>query len=182
MPKTLKKTAEFYLPTASNMANGMRLLGIRRSCAILFLLVLGCSTVQAAEKIISADEAYELSVKNELTVIDIRSPREWLETGVPKGARAITMHNPAGIQAFLAAVRAAVANDMSRPIALICAVGGRSRWARGFLTENGFSRVSDISEGMFGRGKDKPGWLKRGLPVNACSVTDSGGQVACAPR
>lgn len=164
------------------MANAMRLLGIRPTCAILFLLFAGWSTTLAAETIITADEAYDLSIKNELTVIDIRSPREWLESGIPNGARAITMHNPAGIQAFLAAVRAAVANDTAHPIAVICAVGGRSRWAQAFLTENGFSQVSDISEGMLGRGQERPGWLNRGLPIDACRTADDGNDVVCPVR
>ena len=164
------------------MANGMRPLGIWPSCAILILLVVAWNGAQAAEKIVRADEAYELSIKNLLTVIDIRSPQEWLESGVPKDARTITMHNPAGKRAFLAAVRAAVNGNTARPIALICAVGGRSRWAQRFLTENGFSRVSDISEGVFGRGKGKPGWLKRGLPMDACHRANDGNQVACGVR
>lgn len=164
------------------MANAMRWLGIRPSCAILFLLFTGWSTAAAAETILTADEAYDLSIKNELTVIDIRSPREWLESGVPSGARAITMHNPGGKQAFLAAVRAAVSNDTSRPIAVICAAGGRSRWARGFLTDNGFSQVSDISEGMLGRGTAGPGWLKRGLPIDVCRTAIGGNHVVCPVR
>lgn len=146
------------------------------------LLVVVWDGAEAAEKIVRADEAYELSIKNRLTVIDIRSPREWLESGVPKGARTITMHNPTGKRAFLETVRAAVAGDTARPIALICAVGGRSCWAQRFLTKNGFSRVSDISEGVFGRGKDKPGWLKRGLPVDSCHRTNDGNKVACGAR
>jgi len=164
------------------MANGMRSLGIWPTCAVLILLVVAWSGARAAEKIVRADEAYELSTKNLLTVIDIRSPQEWLESGVPKGALTITMHTPLGKRAFLAAVRDAVRGDTARPIALICAVGGRSRWAQRFLTESGFSRVSDISEGVFGRGKGKPGWLKRGLPMDACRRANDGNVVACEAR
>ena len=32
----------------------------------------------------------------------------------------------------------------------------------------GFTNVMDVAEGMFGRGKTQPGWLKRGLPVEPC--------------
>jgi rhodanese-related sulfurtransferase len=83
---------------------------------------------------------------------------------VPEGALEITMHNPNGPQAFYEQVLAAIGNDKSKPIAVMCAYGNRSNWAQGFLRKAGFTNVLDMSEGMFGRGA-KPGWLKRGLPV-----------------
>ena len=54
--------------------------------------------------------------------------------------------------------------DKSRPIAVICAAGNRSRWASRFLAEKGFAKVIDVAEGLFGNGR-LPGWLARGLPV-----------------
>ena len=123
---------------------------------------------QAAEKRMSAIEAYNGVVNGSLTLIDIRSPGEWEKSGIPKGAVPITMHNPRGKEAFKKAVLAAVNGDKERPIALICAVGGRSHWAQGYLKKNGFTQVVDVSEGMFGRGKTMPGWLTRNLPVEPC--------------
>ncbi|MEM9683742.1 MAG: rhodanese-like domain-containing protein, partial [Pseudomonadota bacterium] len=105
----------------------------------------------ASEKIISAPTAQKRLSAGELILIDIRSPKEWSETGVPMGARAITMHNPKGKRAFLEAIKTAVNGNQSQEIALICAVGGRSRWAQGFLTKHGFTNVTDVSEGMLGR-------------------------------
>lgn len=134
----------------------------------LALLLLPVSVSPAAELRINADEAYRRVVAGELTLIDIRAPQEWEKSGIPKGSLAITMHNPSGKEAFRNEILKAIEGDSSRPIALICAVGGRSRWAQKFLAKSGFSNVQDVSEGMFGRGKQMPGWLKRGLPVEPC--------------
>lgn len=123
---------------------------------------------QAAETRISAIEAYNGVVNGSLTLIDIRSPQEWEKSGIPKGSIPITMHNPAGKAAFKKAILDAVKGNKKSPIALICAVGGRSHWAQTYLKKNGFTQVVDVSEGMFGRGKTMPGWLKRKLPVEPC--------------
>ncbi len=137
--------------------------------ALVFGQFGGQTSVQAAEKRISAIEAYNGMVNGSLTLIDIRSPGEWEKSGIPKGSIPITMHNPAGKAAFKNAVLEAVKGDKMRPIALICAVGGRSHWAQGYLKEHGFTQVADVAEGMFGRGKTMPGWLKRDLPVEPCN-------------
>lgn len=132
-------------------------------------LVLGPVAVEATERIISPEEAYQATTEGKLTLIDIRTPREWRLSGLPQGAQPITMHNPAGKNAFVAEVRAAVGGDLDRPIALICAAGERSRWAQQLLAAHGFTDVLDLSEGLFGRGSDKPGWIARGLPLEPCA-------------
>lgn len=136
--------------------------------ALVFGQFGGQIAAQAAEKRISAIEAYNGVVNGSLTLIDIRSPGEWEKSGIPKGSIPITMHNPAGKNAFKDAILAAVKGDKERPIALICAVGGRSHWAQSYLEKHGFTQVADVAEGMFGRGKTMPGWLKRDLPVQPC--------------
>ena len=133
----------------------------------------------ASEKVMSAPAAQQKLSAGELILIDIRSPKEWAETGIPKGARAITMHNPKGKRAFLEAIKAAVNGNQSQEIALICAVGGRSRWAQGFLTKHGFTNVADVSEGMLGRSSGNPGWIKRGMPVQACDGTAGAAASGC---
>lgn len=115
---------------------------------------------------ISATDAYKASQEGAITLIDIRRPSEWDDTGIPDGAKAITMHDANGPTSFLENIRKAVNGDQSTPIALICARGVRTQWAQRFLTANGFTNVLNISEGMFGRG-NKPGWLKRDLPISS---------------
>ncbi len=97
-----------------------------------------------------------------LVLLDIRSPDEWRETGVPASGHAITMHQPQA--RFLAELAAATGNSKTTPIALICAVGGRSATLQRWLTQAGYTAVSDVSEGMIGSTKG-PGWIKSGLPT-----------------
>ena len=143
----------------------MRLL---RSGVFMFvMLVAGFVPVLANE--IDAKTAHALAQAGELTIIDIRRPAEWRKTGVPEGSFGISLQNfSRKVRGqFPGDVLAAVDGDKGRSIALICASGGRSARALGLLQEAGFSRVQDISEGMFGNGK-APGWLARNLPVATC--------------
>lgn len=135
--------------------------------AFAFML-LTAGAAAAEEPRITADSAYDLVRNGQLTLIDIRSRGEWRQSGIPAGALPVSMHDPGGKAAFARAVLQAVHGDKTRPIAVICAVGSRSRWAQAFLTTQGYQRVYDVSEGMFGRGKNLPGWIRRGLPVAPC--------------
>ncbi|MBT6285942.1 MAG: rhodanese-like domain-containing protein [Rhodospirillaceae bacterium] len=139
----------------------------------LFLVIFGSlvlvlwtgSGVRAAENIISAPDARAAALAGSVIIIDVRSPREWRQTGVPSGARTVTTHNRNGIKAFIAQMAKAVGGDKSKPIALICAAGARSARALKILTAAGFTKIQNVSEGMLGRPDAGPGWLKRGLPV-----------------
>ena len=117
--------------------------------------------------VILADEGFARAQAGELTIIDVRSPAEWRQTGVAVGARRATVHDPRGLAGFLAEVEAIVGEDKSKPIAMICARGWRSAAATAYLREQGFTSVFDIGEGMLGR-NEKPGWIARGLPVEPC--------------
>lgn len=133
------------------------------------LLMLALTAPAHAGGLIAADEALRQSQAGELLIVDVRSPREWRQTGLPKGAAAVTIHDPNGPEGFLAAMLAATGGDRARPIALICASGVRSNRAHRFLEAKGFTAVVDVSEGMMGR-RDAPGWLKRGLPTEPCQT------------
>jgi rhodanese-related sulfurtransferase len=127
------------------------------------------ATVARADGIVSAPAAALSATKGGVMIVDVRSPREWRQTGVATGARMVTIHNPKGIKAFVAAMTSAVGGDKSRPVALIFAAGVRSARAVRILTAAGFTKLKNISEGMLGRPDAGPGWLKRGLPVTPCS-------------
>ena len=119
----------------------------------------------AGDQILKADATLKRLQTNQLTLIDIRSPQEWRQTGIAKGAKTITIHDPLGATGFVAKVMASLRGKLDRPIALICAVGVRSTRASQILKRVGFKRVYNVREGMLGNTKDGPGWLKRGLPV-----------------
>ena len=63
------------------------------------------------------------AIKNYEQIVDIRTPSEWAETGVIKGAKTITF-NPADKDSFLNELKANL--DLKKPVALICRSGRRS--------------------------------------------------------
>lgn len=108
----------------------------------------------------------------ELTIVDIRMPFEWAETGLPEGALGIPLQDPATFELrpeFAEDLPRALDDDPERSIALICARGNRSAFAAQLLARAGFTKVNDISEGMIG-GPHGPGWLERDLPTVPCSA------------
>jgi len=127
--------------------------------------------VAAAGEILDAKAADAKARAGEIVLIDIRTPEEWLQTGVPASAHAITMHQPA--PAFLAQVDTALGGDKSKPLALICRTGNRSGSIAPQLERLGY-KIIDVSEGMAGSRRG-PGWLKHGLAVR------TGGDVSKAP-
>ncbi len=112
------------------------------------------------EGVMDAPTAFEKAKNGELVLLDIRSPQEWKETGTGTYAERVSMHQ----KGFLQKLNALIDNDKSRPVALICAVGGRSNFIQGELQKRGYTNVIDVAEGMLGS-RYGPGWLKRGLPV-----------------
>lgn len=119
--------------------------------------------------VITAEQALRLAASGEIVLVDVRSPQEWRQTGVPAGAKQVTIHQPNGLIGFLNAMVETLDDDRGRPIALICARGNRSSVASSALARAGFTQVYNIREGMFGS-PDGPGWLARGLPTDPCRV------------
>lgn len=136
-----------------------------RHLLICGLLFAGSASAQE----IAAPEAFEAARAGKLTIIDIRTPPEWKQTGVAQGATLINMLHPQGAAGFLNAVLAKVGGDRTAPIALICRTGNRTSQVLRFLKAQGFTQVSHIPEGMAGS-PSGPGWLARRLPTEACSV------------
>lgn len=145
---------------------------LRRPLAWLFVAAtLAAGTVASAEPLppqIGAAEALALSRDGKLTIVDVRAPAEWRETGIAPGARTVTIHDPRGIDGFVAEVLKAVDGDKARPVALICHSGTRSVRAQKILAAAGFTQVTDIGAGMVGK-RDQPGWIAQGLPAVPCN-------------
>ncbi len=114
----------------------------------------------AAPRRMSVGEAHKAAEAGEILLLDIRSRAEWKETGVATSAHAVSMHEGT----FLAKLHALTGGDKSKPVALICAVGGRSKALQHILTGMGYAHIIDVSEGMIG-GIYGPGWIKSKLPV-----------------
>jgi rhodanese-related sulfurtransferase len=142
---------------------------VARGLVVLLAVSLAGISLSGAEATdaLSAPEALAQARAGKIVLIDVRSPREWRETGVPAGAKTVTIHHPEGGRGFLRDVLKAAGGDKSRPIVLICARGVRSSRGKRFLEANGFTNVRDVPEGMLGRG-NRPGWLARNLPTTPC--------------
>ncbi|MDP1735584.1 MAG: rhodanese-like domain-containing protein [Sulfuritalea sp.] len=121
-----------------------------------------------AEPDLGAPEAAAQVQSGKLTLIDIRTPPEWKETGVARGAKQVNMLHPQGAKGFVDQLLGEVKGDRNAPIALICRTGNRTTQVQRYLQSVGFTQVYNVKEGMAGSGAG-PGWIKRGLPVEACT-------------
>ncbi|MEW6120370.1 MAG: rhodanese-like domain-containing protein [Pseudomonadota bacterium] len=140
----------------------------RAAAAVACLAILsGCA--RESGPAIDAPAAFAQSQSGALTLIDIRRPDEWKQTGVAKGALEINMAHPQGTAGFVKQVEAELRGDRTAPIALICRTGNRTTQMQQALVEAGFTNVVNVKEGMAGSGAG-PGWLARGLPVEACKT------------
>ncbi|MEP4708881.1 rhodanese-like domain-containing protein [Pseudophaeobacter sp.] len=105
-------------------------------------------------------QAFAAAKAKEITLVDIRTPGEWRQTGLPEGGVAIDMRR----DDFLQALSEATAGNLAAPVALICARGVRSARMTRALAAAGYSRIIDVPEGMLGSASG-PGWIAGNLPV-----------------
>ena len=138
------------------------------SIVAVFAVCLFALPAFASDRTLSASEGWRMANDGRVAVFDVRSEAEWRRTGVAKGARTVTIHQKDGAPGFVRAMARALDGDKSKPIALICARGNRSKRALAILQNAGFTNVYNISEGMLGRGEAK-GWIRNGLPVERCT-------------
>ena len=123
-------------------------------------LIAPASLHAATGEIWSATDAADALAAGKIAMIDVRSRAEWAETGVATGAWPISLHEPKFETRLLAAREMAA----GKPVALICATGGRSGRVFQALKQAGFQDFIDVSEGMLGSRRG-PGWLALDLPV-----------------
>ena len=88
-------------------------------------------------------------LKKDIPVIDVRTPGEWKQTGIVKGAYTIMFFNDRGgynVDAFLKALNKAV--DTKKPFALICRTGSRTAMISDFLDKELHYPVINLKGGM----------------------------------
>ncbi len=107
-------------------------------------------------------DAYALAKEGNMTIIDVRTPMEWQRTGLAENAIPVSTQDPS----FMDTLSKAVDGDPSKPIGLICATGNRSGMVQRYLLQNGYSNVTNISDGMMGN-FSAPGWIRSNLPISA---------------
>lgn len=140
-------------------------LSVAAIAAFTLLSIHACS--RDSGPVLAAPDAYAQAQAGALTLIDVRRPEEWRQTGVAPGALRINMAHPQGDAGFVRQVAAELGGDKNAPIGLVCRAGNRTTHAQRMLREAGFTRVYNVKEGMAGSSAG-PGWIKRGLPVEAC--------------
>ena len=109
----------------------------------------------------SAREAFRLLEVGGVLLVDIRAPVEVFHSGLAEGARNVATDSPR----FVDYILEEVGGDKTRPVALICATGKRSKRAKELLEKEGFSNVTDVYDGMLGNDDCGRGWVEEGLPT-----------------
>jgi rhodanese-related sulfurtransferase len=140
---------------------------IAAAAALAVFSISACSNESGPT--LTAPEAFSRVQAGQLTLIDIRRPDEWRQTGVAEGALRINMTHPQGVSGFVRQVGAELDGQRDTPIGLICRTGNRTTQMQKALQHAGFTNVYHIPEGMAGS-RAGPGWVARGLPVEACKT------------
>jgi rhodanese-related sulfurtransferase len=133
----------------------------RRRFAAGMLAFASSSIPSIAASVLTAPQAFAKAATGKITLVDIRTPEEWAETGTGAGAQRLDMRRVD----FVSALDKLIGGDRSKPVALICARGVRSSRLSRVLRESGYTNIIDVPEGMLGSYAG-PGWLERGLPVS----------------
>lgn len=105
---------------------------------------------------LSAREAHEKQRAGEITLIDVRTPAEWRQTGVPDGAGRTTLQDTDFLKQVMLQ-----AGGFEAPVAFICRSGQRSGQAAAQARAVGFTQVYNVVGGVEG----PQGWLAERLPV-----------------
>jgi len=95
------------------------------------------------------------------TLVDIRRPEEWKQTGVVEGSNTLTFFFASGRvnPKFIPQIQQIAAKD--KPVVLICRTGNRTRAASEFLAkEMGYAQVYNVKHGI-------TGWIAEKRPVVA---------------
>lgn len=124
--------------------------------------VMPVGVAMSAPKTLTVEQAREKALKGDLLLLDIRTRQEWKQTGIGDAALPVSMHE----RSFLSRLEQLTGGDKNKPVALICATGGRSHALQGLLTRLGYANIFDVPAGMLGNGR-RPGWIKSGLPVKS---------------
>ena len=122
---------------------------MKRIVLVLLLILIIVTQVWAAEKNISAREARTLLDTNKnVYLLDVRTPQEYSQ-----GRLAGSVLIPIG--EFERRIREVPKN---KTIVVYCAVGSRSKPVAGFLAQQGYKNVYNMTDGIVG-------WYRNGFPI-----------------
>ncbi len=115
---------------------------------------------QPALRELTPQEAHDAARKGEILLVDVRTPNEWMKTGVPEPAHAISLQDPD----FLGRLEELTGGDKGKAVAFICASGGRSAQVAQALKGYGWENVINVPGGVSGSMRQQ-GWAQLGLPL-----------------
>ncbi|HEX3052551.1 MAG TPA: rhodanese-like domain-containing protein [Aggregatilineaceae bacterium] len=91
---------------------------------------------------LAPDEAnQQFQASDNAILVDVRTPEEWAETGIPVGAKTLTWQDE-----FVAKAASELPKDAE--IYVICRSGNRSAQASQWLIEQGYTKVFNIEGGI----------------------------------
>ena len=120
-----------------------------KNCLILCALLL--TQVACAVEVAEIDtKRLEELIASGVTVIDVRTPREWKQTGIVEGSLPIMFFDErrkAHPQKWMQQASAHINADS--PIAIICRTGSRSKAVGNFLIkQHGYQNVYNVTGGI----------------------------------
>lgn len=92
---------------------------------------------------INSKELHEMMANGDIQILDVRTPGETAQ-GIVPGAKVVDINSAD----FLTQVKAVI--DPAKPVAVYCAMGGRSRRAADQMQADGFAEVLNVSDGYNG--------------------------------
>ena len=106
------------------------------------------------------NEQLKQKIADGITLIDIRRPEEWQQTGIVEGSIKATAFDAQGrfLQTFLDTLNNTVKPD--EEFALICRTGNRTAALSNWLaSKGGYDKVLNVRDGIVS-------WIEQGLPVS----------------
>jgi rhodanese-related sulfurtransferase len=140
------------------------------------VLIFAASLVNA--EVVHIDNAQLKTLRAEgLTLVDVRTPGEWQQTGVVEGSQLVMLVDEAGRsdpeewKKQMAAV-----SDPTQPVILICRSGNRSNVGAKILgQQNPYRKIYNVREGI-------NGWLRAAEPVVSVKKNLEAAGIKCLPR
>lgn len=138
---------------------------IKRVALLLVFVSLMVSSAMAqgfsAALDLTAQDTYQAMQDDSLILIDVRTPEEWVQTGIAEGAHPISMLD----RGFLSQLAQLQEDNPGKTVAFICASGRRSALVQAELERRGYENIFSVYGGTTGS-RNAPGWIREGLPIS----------------
>ena len=108
---------------------------------------------------IDEKQAFDIQKSQRALLVDVRTPAEFAETGIPQGAKAL----PVQAADFADQLKGFANNKLDKPVIFICRSGNRAKTAAQIAGQVGFEKIYVVQGGVPGPN----GWVARGLPTEA---------------